>query len=246
MHPDIADFPNMAFYYNMLKPVPVEHQLEKTEQCNDTDNGIEQILTAKRMVLVNSHRKLSHNNPFDGAQNGNRNRNEACNVNPTEAGMIAATVVQAYKMERHSFSPLTSIGVIVPYRNQITEIRNKIDEYGIKCLHDITIDTVERFQGSQRDIIIYGFTVSTPYQLLFLESTQYVDRLNTDGKGIVIDRKLNVAMTRARKRLVIIGDRGILNRNIVFKGLIDYAVEHGSMVDVSPDDYIEGRFSINT
>ena len=105
---------------------------------------------------------------------------------------------------------------------------------------------MERFQGSQRDIIIYGFTVSTPYQLLFLESTQYVDRLNTDGKGIVIDRKLNVAMTRARKRLVIIGDRGILNRNIVFKGLIDYAVEHGSMVDVSPDDYIEGRFSINT
>lgn len=246
MHPDIADFPNTAFYYNMLKPVPVEHQLEKTEQCTDTDNGIEQILTAKRMVFVNSHRNLSDNNTSDGAQNGNENRNEACNVNSTEAGMIAATVVQAYKIERHSFNPLTSIGVIVPYRNQISEIRNKIDEYGIKCLHDITIDTVERFQGSQRDIIIYGFTVSTPYQLLFLESTQYVDRLNADGKGIVIDRKLNVAMTRARKRLVIIGDRAILNRDIVFKGLIDYAVGHGSMVDVAPDDYIKGKFSINT
>ncbi len=93
--------------------------------------------------------------------------------------MIAATVVQAYLMMKNHFDINKSIGVIVPYRNQISTVRNMIDnmstQHGIDCLHDITIDTVERYQGSQRDLIIYGFAPKEALSLAFLTSNEYYE-----------------------------------------------------------------------
>ena len=79
----------------------------------------------------------------------------------------------------------------------------------------ITVDTVERYQGSQRDVIIYGFTVRQPYQLRFLCSQSFVEQ------GTVIDRKLNVALTRAREQLVLIGNPTILSLDEVHRRLIE-------------------------
>ena len=115
------------------------------------------------------------------------------------------------------------IGVIVPYRNQISTVRNAIDSklkmYGLpRCLRDITIDTVERYQGSQRDIIIYGFTIKKYYQLAFLTDNEYLD----ENENALIDRKLNVAMTRARKHLVMIGNDELLANDETFHKLIEY------------------------
>ena len=112
------------------------------------------------------------------------------------------------------------MGVIVPYRNQIALIRRETERLGIGALADITIDTVERYQGSQRDIIIYSFTIQQPAQLDFLTSNCFQE------DGITIDRKLNVAMTRARKQLIMTGNVEILRQNAVFSQLIDrYSIE---------------------
>lgn len=108
------------------------------------------------------------------------------------------------------------MGVIVPYRNQIAVIRKEIEQLEIPALLDISIDTVERYQGSQRDIIIYSFTVQNPYQLDFLTANCIIE------DGHVIDRKLNVALTRARKRLILTGNETILRQNYLFSNLIDY------------------------
>jgi superfamily I DNA and/or RNA helicase len=105
--------------------------------------------------------------------------------------------------------------VIVPYRNQIAEIRSWVERSGIDALRDITIDTVERFQGSQRDCIIYGFTIQKYYQLEFLTSNVFIDNQT------VIDRKLNVAMTRARCQLLMTGQARILRHNPLFREIID-------------------------
>ena len=72
-----------------------------------------------------------------------------------------------------------------------------------------------RYQGSQRDVIIYSFTIQSRYQLDFLTSNCFEE----DGK--VIDRKLNVALTRARKQLIVTGNESILRQNELFKALID-------------------------
>ena len=118
------------------------------------------------------------------------------------------------KVGASHFDAARTVGVIVPYRNQIAMIRRAIEALDIPALLDISIDTVERYQGSQRDIIIYSFTVHKPYQLDFLTASSY----EVDGK--VIDRKLNVAMTRARKQLIMTGNVAVLSLNPIFNELI--------------------------
>ncbi|MEL6805883.1 MAG: AAA domain-containing protein, partial [Bacteroidota bacterium] len=76
-----------------------------------------------------------------------------------------------------------------------------------------TIDTVERYQGGARRIILISLCVNDEFQLANLAQT---DR---DG----IDRKLNVAMTRAREHLVVVGCKELLERSAHYKKLIEFA-----------------------
>ena len=128
--------------------------------------------------------------------------------------------MKAIKEAGENFDPLKTVGVIVPYRNQIAAVRQAInEEVNEECssLNQITIDTVERYQGSQRDVIIYGFTVQYQYQLKFLSSATFTDPVS----GALIDRRLNVALTRAKKKEIIVGNPDILCHNEIFKRLIE-------------------------
>lgn len=80
----------------------------------------------------------------------------------------------------------------------------------------ITIDTVERFQGSQRRYVIYGFTVQKAYQLRFLTETTF------EEDGMIIDRKLNVAMTRAQEYLVMVGNSALLRKVLLYNKLLEF------------------------
>jgi superfamily I DNA and/or RNA helicase len=87
----------------------------------------------------------------------------------------------------------------------------------------VSIDTVERYQGSQRDVIIYSFTVSRHYQLDFLTSNTF-----TDDDGTMIDRKLNVALTRARCQMLMTGNARLLSTHPVFRELVEAYTYHPS------------------
>ena len=87
----------------------------------------------------------------------------------------------------------------MPFRNQIAMVTNEISRLQIEGAENIIIDTVERFQGSQRDVIFYGTTISTPKMMEILSVT------TTDANGAHIDRKLNVAVTRARRQMFVFG-----------------------------------------
>lgn len=108
-----------------------------------------------------------------------------------------------------------NIGIITPFRNQIALIRKLLQESGLPDHASILVDTVERFQGSQRDFIIYSFCIKTTAQLAALPNI-----LREDDK--IIDRKLNVALTRARKRLYIIGNKALLSKDALYKQLISH------------------------
>ena len=136
-------------------------------------------------------------------------------VNAAEAQLVARLLQRVHRFYGSHFDAAKTVGVIVPYRNQIAMIRHELAALDVPQLLDVSIDTVERYQGSQRDVIVYSFTVSRPYQLDFLTSSCF-----TDDDGSVIDRRLNVALTRARKQLLMTGNAKLLSKNEIFAQLI--------------------------
>ncbi|MBF1613378.1 MAG: AAA family ATPase [Prevotella sp.] len=209
MHPDIADFANRKFYAReQLECVPLAHQLEQTLAYNETsEDETDDVLKAHRMIFIPSK-------PC-------RQLNISEKVNTEEARIITDLLRRLYRQLSNNFDPQKSVGVIVPYRNQIAMIRKEIEKLGIPELEEISIDTVERYQGSQRDIILYSFTIQSRYQLDFLTANTFYE----DGQPI--DRKLNVAITRARKQLILTGNEPTLRQNQIFAELIDYIKEKG-------------------
>ena len=138
--------------------------------------------------------------------------------NPT-----AIIIYTLYNLNKDNFDIDKTIGVIVPYRNQIATIKQTLQaKYPELRFDNITIDTVERLQGSQRDYIIYGFTIQEPSQLKFLTENTFIE------DGYLIDRKLNVAMTRAKKQLIFVGNSDLLSMNSLYSILINYLKEKNS------------------
>ena len=117
-------------------------------------------------------------------------------------------------------------------------IRKEIARLQLPALQDISIDTVERYQGSQRDIIIYSFTIQNFSQLNFLTA-------NTFQEGnFLIDRKLNVALTRARKQLLLTGNPHILGANITFYKLMEYIRLHNGYLETDALSFCRGDFTL--
>lgn len=197
MHPDIASFTNRFFYvHENILPVPLPHQQEKS--------------TTPRMVFI----------PATAGRTGVASSRS----NAAEARIVAQELQRVYDEYGDSFDPNTTVGVIVPYRNQIAQIRRAIATLAIPALTQISIDTVERYQGSQRDVIIFSFTVSRLHELDFLTASTF-----TDTDGTAVDRKLNVALTRARRELILTGNPDLLRRIPIFANLLEHIRQHGGM-----------------
>lgn len=203
MHPDVALFPSQHFYDGHLLPVPIDHQ-KATSLGYDlpAQDELDELLKSRRVLFL----------PTDQSENSNEDY---------EAHLVADLLCRIYRFYGDRFDTNKTVGVIVPYRIQIAAIRAELEKMEIAdsrqldALLSVSIDTVERFQGSQRDVIIYSFAVTHFYQLDFLTASTY-----TDEHGHVIDRKLNVALTRARKQMIMVGNVQILRRNALFRQLI--------------------------
>ena len=152
-------------------------------------------------------------------------------MNETEAEMIAATIARIFQLEKENFNAEQTVGVIVPYRSQIAAVSTAIARHGLDP-KSVTIDTVERFQGSQRKYILYSFTVQKYYQLDFLTNNVFFD---TDGS--LIDRKLNVAMTRAEEHLLLFGNPELLAKAYIFYHLLDYLRGRNALYELSPEEF---------
>lgn len=191
MHRDIARFPNVAFYGGMLEEVPLPHQLKE-----DTE--------VPRVRFINVL-------PYPSSASDK--------VNMAEAEVVVNELCNIWEMTKEAFVPAETVGVIVPYRNQISAIRTLLSERLQDASHpllQITIDTVERYQGSQRNYIIYAFTISRKYQLRFLTETTFVE------DNMVIDRKLNVAMTRALEYLILVGNACLIGTWPLYRRLLKF------------------------
>lgn len=213
MHPDIAAYAGAMFYADeRLEPVPCPHQEEAAPGYQEPPaDERDEVLAKERVIFISSGK----------TDEGLRSEK----VNAGEARIVADLVVRIRRMAGSAFSNEKTIGVIVPYRNQITMIRREMERRGLDCAADICIDTVERFQGSQRDVIICSLTVNNDAQLDFLTANCF------DENGRTIDRKLNVTLTRARRQMILTGNPEILRHNGVYAELMERIRHDGTYME---------------
>lgn len=211
MHPQLFRFVNESFYQGRLDCIPLPHQqrdiveVYRHARC-EALSPLAEILSTRRIAFFNCVPDCAAGND---------------KVNLAEADFVVRCIISLRDLYRREGRRLTAedIGIIVPYRNQISVIASKMSEYGLDGFDEQCVDTVERYQGSQRDIIFYVFTVCRRFQLAFLASSTYVERSDADDSYLV-DRKLNVALTRAREQCFLIGNAALLSLNPIFRQLI--------------------------
>lgn len=202
MHHDIMDFPNEHFYNSGLKILPEQVIAGKFQTQNiefqkpSNISYLEQLLCSRRKIFLPTE---TDNNSSTGK------------TNAFEANLISELVFsfqRIYEFNKRPFNK-NSIGIITPYRAQIAQIRKALSEKSIDP-ELLTIDTVERYQGGARDVILISLCLNNPTQLKSLISQ------SEDG----VDRKLNVALTRAREHLIVLGNVAILRQNAIYDQLM--------------------------
>jgi DNA replication ATP-dependent helicase Dna2 len=106
------------------------------------------------------------------------------------------------------------LGIVAPYRAMIHALKSDLEH--------ITIDTVERFQGSERKIIILTLPLRKASSLKHLQA------ISDDAK---VDRKLNVAISRAVERLIIIGNSALCRQTKHYQELYKQIRERGKIIE---------------
>ncbi|MFZ4543878.1 MAG: AAA domain-containing protein [Saprospiraceae bacterium] len=202
MHQEIVDFPSRHFYEQNLHILPTGWNAGQTAllgyQLPNNCTVLEKALAERRKMFIPTPKDFS-------SGNGKVNVHEAEKV--VEIIEAYQRIYQASGLEMHA----GSLGVITPFRAQIAQILHVMQEKGIDNSM-ITVDTVERYQGGARDIILISLCTNSARQL------QQMISLSNDGT----DRKLNVALTRARKHLVVLGNEPILSETPIYNALINW------------------------
>jgi len=200
MHPEIAQFANDYFYSSSLMTVPLPHQEADLHWVSQNYSDYKKYLSQYRNYFF----PISDFNMMSAKK---------------EAEIVAdivKSIFELYSEHGLDFHPQYSLGIITPFRSQIALIRKRLRDLDIPAFSHIVVDTVERYQGSQKDIIVYAFGVYHPKQL------QQVTDAVTVLDDVTVDRKLNVALTRARKQFFFVGNEYWVQQNELYRALVQH------------------------
>lgn len=195
MHEHIMNFSNKKFYKNNLVAD----------------------VSVKDTVLSFDPNEFLLHTPLDFIDTAGCGYNEIINpeslsiANPEEAQLLIKhlkLVLEQYSQSNKSGKRIT-IGIISPYKEQVQYLINKVeeDEDFNNYRSQIAIKTVDGFQGQERDVIYISLVRSNDLKEI----------------GFLNDiRRMNVALTRAKKKLVVIGDSATLANHPFYKSFLDY------------------------
>ncbi len=118
-------------------------------------------------------------------------------LNPKEADLIVRLVGELIEAEVEP----GQIAIIAPYAAQVRCLRQRLD------IRDLEIDTVDGFQGREKEVVLLTMV-----------------RSNERGEiGFLADtRRTNVAITRARRKLIVVGDSATLGKHKFYAAMLDY------------------------
>lgn len=198
MNQDIMEFSSRHFYHGKLKADPtVADRL-----VSPIDTALMWLDTSQCDFGEQQSRSLSRSNH-------------------EEAKLLMKTLMDYVKLigMEHLLREQTDFGIISPYKAQVRLLRKYLrNNRMLKPLrHQITVNTVDGFQGQERDVILISMV-----------------RDNESGQiGFLHDlRRMNVAITRARMKLIIFGNAETLGKTKFYEKLVAYFQEKGDFVQV--------------
>ena len=205
MNDDIMKFSSDWFYHGQVESDDsVKHRsvldLEHPIQWIDGNEMLQQV---NEELKDEEKLKIDFTEQFIGENHGRINKAEAELVLSTLNNYINKIGKERFLAER------LDVGIISPYKVQTQYLRQQIrkrEEFR-PFRQVISVNTVDGFQGQERDIIIISLV-----------------RSNDNGQiGFLSDlRRMNVAMTRARMKLIIFGDKATLQHHAFYRKLIQY------------------------
>lgn len=225
MHPMIADFCNEFFYEGKLKNGNAARQTAVLPQISEDVTPFARYVLGTRLGFF----------PVveDRTVEGKTSEAEA---------KICVEIIQTLLTGSNRPSPNDpsglpmryepkDIGIIVPFRNQISCMRKCIGEaLGSKADEEIAVDTVERYQGGERPVILFSTVITSTNQADWISATCYDDD-NADESNLPVDRKLNVAITRAQERFYLVGCECVLNRLRAYGDLLRWITDHSGFCE---------------
>lgn len=202
MHPSVLEPINKIFYEGIILTNPKRKVNEQT---------------SKIIMFIEEMLKIPKNSRIIFVDTPLENRKK---TNISQAEIISDIINKCYSNFGNLITADT-FGVISPFRIQNSEIYSRL-EPDVRSI--ISIDTVERFQGSEREIILLSLPFNSSIEIL--TSTNFAE--TDDGK--LIDRKLNVALTRAKELLIIFGNLRLLTQNNYNREFFDFLVDNSKIV----------------
>lgn len=208
MHSQIMNLTNELFYNGELEIFDKSKQNSYFKLNFKPSSKLEEIISTNRLIFINT-------------PTGKQNK-----YNSTEVKLckkITKYLISNYINDSNndSFESLNNnIGIISPFRLQCSELKNAINN------EHISIDTVERYQGSEREHIIISLCVNNQHQLENIQSLALIENEQ-------VDRKLNVAISRAKEQLIILGNEEILKTSPIYSKLIRIIKENNGYYDYS-------------
>jgi ATP-dependent RNA/DNA helicase IGHMBP2 len=199
MHNAIMNFSNAYFYNNELEADP-----SVKEALLDPDS--ESALLSLPVELIDTA-----GCSFDEVQNPET----LSLLNAGEADLLFKhlnLLLDQYQ-QTHADYPI-NVGIISPYKEQIELLKEKLSEqdFTSRPVSSIAVKTIDGFQGEERDVIYISLVRSNPENLI----------------GFLSDiRRMNVALTRAKRKLVVIMDTATIGNHPFYKSFIEYCEKNG-------------------
>ena len=215
MHEDICQFASSMFYDGKLvaHPSVARRQLELTKRGMKLAGESNELARALLPLLPTVFLDVRET----GEIRAKTSDAEARTVRDVVAGLLARGM------------EAKDIGIIAPYRAQVANLRRHLFDAdstggweGLPLDGSLTIDTVDRFQGGERRVIIISFATSSAPAA----SSQLRDFLTNPNR-------LNVALTRAQRKLILVGNASALKMLPVFKELLRYCSNKNTLIALS-------------
>lgn len=172
---------------------------------------------ARPMVFVDISRSADAQSRLDELRQGEGR-------NTRQSLLEAMTVREVVRLLLEAGITPGEIGIIAPYRAQVATIRHQVLPLAAQFGGDLTVDTVDRFQGGERLVMILSFAMGVAPP----PGSQIAAFLSDE-------HRLNVALTRARSKLVLVGHRRALAPLPIYRRLLNYCVRlyPGGVVEAS-------------